>query len=181
MFNTVNTSLSGLWHQLYWCNFLTTVQKNPTMALTPPTQHPHTCESSRYLKEIHLLDKQKVSFYMETEGFNTKRSVLHKCSNSGKYGNVDMLGKKALRFLSCLFQQEGRKRCLSPPVSGMLPKSPCRGGTGTAVRQGLCTQCVVSEPHHGSPVGRFPAFLPQSKKSQDWKVRRVHFQKKQPQ
>lgn len=115
MFNTVNTSLSGLWHQLYWCNFLTTVQKNPTMALTPPTQHPHTCESSRYLKEIHLLDKQKVSFYMETEGFNTKRSVLHKCSNSGKYGNVDMLGKKALRFLSCLTVLAGGKEALPLP------------------------------------------------------------------
>lgn len=114
MFNTVNTSLSGLWHQLYWCNFLTTVKK-PHHGPTPPTQHPHTCESSRYLKEIHLLDKQKVSFYMETKGFNTKPSVLHKCSNSGKYGNVDMLGKKALRFLSCLNVLVGGEKALPLP------------------------------------------------------------------
>lgn len=91
------------------------LSKKPHHGPTPPTQHPHTCESSRYLKEIHLLDKQKVSFYMETRGFNTKRSVLHKCSNSGKYGNVDMLGKKALRFLSCLNVLVGGEKVLPLP------------------------------------------------------------------
>ena len=119
---------------------------------------------------------------METRGFNTKPSVLHKCSNNRKYGNLDMLRKKALRFLSCLNILVGGKKSLSLPScfwnaaeEPVSEKDRHCGATRVSEHSAL-----VSELHHSSPVCRFLDFLPQSKKSQDWKVKRVHYQKIAP-
>lgn len=42
---------------------------------------------------------------------------------------------------------------------------------------GSLAQCVVSELLRNSPVWRLPGLSAKSKKSQDWKVKRVQYQK----
>lgn len=71
---------------------------------------------------------------METRGFNTKPSVLHKYSNNGKYGNLDMLRKRESTKVFKLPEYLSRREEIAvspPPVSGDAAKSPCLRRIGT--------------------------------------------------